>query len=389
MRILDYERDLFIKLVKKLPKEHQCVLYYNRLHPLKDEQYYFIVDMLKEKIKKYYNQEHISVKVLSCEEDVNILSEILLNSSKYDSLEKYMEHEKTKNNYRVLYLFGKNFYYGDNKELGLCYIKNSAKQDYEYALRELVVIEYNNDNYTESIIIINKLLNSTDKFILDYINLLLAQIYYYGNSEIEKDYKKALEHIKKSYTMRESKLLLAKMYYYGHEVERNYSKAFEIFSNLNSNKVALFYLGEMYRLGEGIQEDKVQAYNYYKKASEMGYSRAEYELAKLYLSGDGIEKDIDKAIYWLEKSAESSDEYAQYQLGLLYYYGEYEGTAIIQNREYAIELFSKSASSGCTEAKEFLDSLKKDTHMENTSVNNSKFGADASSKIIFHIDSAE
>ena len=386
--LLNHERDLMIQLVKNLPKEHQSVFYFNRLHSLKDEQYYFIVNLLKEKIEKYYKRGNTNfILATSCEEDVDILSEIIINSSSYDTIEKYVEHEIENNNFRITYLYGKELYYGNNKELGLEYIKNSAEHNYEYALYEIAEIEYGNNDYCKSMSILEKLLNSSNKFILDYTNSLMAQIYYYGCAEIQKDYKKAYNFVNKSLTMRESKILLAKMYYYGHEMKKDYNKAFEIFSSLNNHKVALYYMGEMYMMGRGVEQNYEKAYSYYQKSEKMGYSDAKYKLAELYLDGKGTERDIDKAIYWLEESSKNNNIYAQYTLGLMYYYGEY--AEIKKDKNYAIKLLKNSADNGCDEAKQFLDNLDRDINYESESIHNKEIDDGMFPNSIFHIDSSE
>ena len=111
------------------------------------------------------------------------------------------------------------------------------------------------------------------------------------------------------------------------------------------------YSEELYREGK-IRESFLCC----KKAANMGYKNAGYELGKKFYSGDGTEKNLEKAAFWflwaakrnhisalinlsemiikgeakiydsfirvLEKGAEENTPSACYYLGLMYYYGK-------------------------------------------------------------------
>ena len=68
--------------------------------------------------------------------------------------------------------------------------------------------------------------------------------------------------------------------------------------------------------------------------------------------------DEEKAIYWYEKASENGFSLAQYKLGLIYYYGEENGINIKKNSEYAIRLLKKAADSGVEDAKKELQKLQ-------------------------------
>ena len=58
---------------------------------------------------------------------------------------------------------------------------------------------------------------------------------------------------------------------------------------------------------------------WYQKAAEQGYARAQNNLGLCYKNGDGVEKDIKKAVEWYRKAAEQGDMYAQFNIAEIYY----------------------------------------------------------------------
>ena len=170
------------------------------------------------------------------------------------------------------------------------------------------------------------------------------------------------------------------MYYYGEGVEKDYSKAFKLyieyietspeFKLLNSifgnrkteNNQELKKAVEDNDLKEQISigkyffdkqrtQDYKKALEWYMKAAEQGYEKAQYMVRQIYfkiqdydnllkwckkgieqnqtdakytmglifLKGYGVEKNILKAKEWYEKAAEDNDASTQYQLGRLYF----------------------------------------------------------------------
>lgn len=61
-------------------------------------------------------------------------------------------------------------------------------------------------------------------------------------------------------------------------------------------------LGEMYDKGEGVTQDFKEAFKWYAKAAEQGNPRAQYLLGNMYLEGKGVNQDFGKAIEWFDKS---------------------------------------------------------------------------------------
>ena len=64
-----------------------------------------------------------------------------------------------------------------------------------------------------------------------------------------------------------------------------------------------------------------KAVEWYKKAAEQGYAKAQYNLGVMYDNGRGVDVNYKKAAEWYEKAAEQGLAEAQYNLGMLHYHG--------------------------------------------------------------------
>ena len=319
---LNYDKNYFGMLLKNFPYDHISRTYFNKLKTLKDDQYKQIAEIVKPKITKFYEQkqQYFSLDSVVNEEEVDILSEIIIESNEYNTMDDYLKIKlEQENDKRLLYMVGSIFYDGrgcpkDIQEGTNCLIE-SANQGYPYAIFKIAEIEYYKNKKIEALQKLNSLLNEKDEFLLKYVKNLLGKIYYYGAAEIKKDYEKAFKYFSESEKEITSKEHLGKCYYYGHSVEKNYQKALDIFKSIeNSSRLSQYYLGEMYRLGNCVSKNLEQAYIYYKKAAEKNYPQAQYQLGQAYLLGEGTSVDIEKAIFWFEKSAKEGSQDAQREL---------------------------------------------------------------------------
>jgi len=57
-------------------------------------------------------------------------------------------------------------------------------------------------------------------------------------------------------------------------------------------------------LSGNYRQDYNEAVQWYTKAAEQGYWRAQFELSMSYKEGKGVAKDDKEAVYWLTKSAD-------------------------------------------------------------------------------------
>ncbi len=65
-----------------------------------------------------------------------------------------------------------------------------------------------------------------------------------------------------------------------------------------------------------IEGEYNKAFDYYKKASELGDLEAHFKLAGLYQLGHGVEKDMGKSMYHLEEAAIGGHSHARHGIGL-------------------------------------------------------------------------
>lgn len=393
---LNYNKNMFGDLLKYFPKNHISITYFNKLKTLRVEQYNQMAENLKPKITKFFEQKqpYFSINNVESEEEVDILSEVIINSYEYQTMDDYLGVKLDKeNDKRLLYMVGCMFYEGrgcqKDKQEGINWITKSAEQGYPYAIYKIAEIEHYRNNDIKAVEKLNSLLDEKDEKLLEKVKNLLGKIYYYGSNEIKKDHKKAFDYFCQSEREISSKEHIGKSYFYGYGVEKNYQKAFEVFKDIeNNSRLALFYLGEMYRLGCGVSTNFEQAYNYYKKSAEKNYPQAQYHLGQAYLLGEGITADVEKALFWFEKSAQYEYRYAMYVLGMLYYYGKNEGYNIPENKELAIKWFEKAIKEGSKDAKRELEKIQSGSHYFEKA-NDNENNSDIISDVLRHIDNAD
>jgi len=119
------------------------------------------------------------------------------------------------------------------------------------------------------------------------------------------------------------------------------------------------------------KENYTTAFKWFEKASILGCSQAQCQLANMYFNGQGTDENVSKAVEWYTKAAEQEYDYAQYKLGLIYLYG-YSGE---KNIVKAVEWLTKAAEQGNTDAQDVLKSIETiqgtDTTTQNTDNSNS------------------
>ncbi|MBP5419901.1 MAG: SEL1-like repeat protein [Bacteroidales bacterium] len=188
---------------------------------------------------------------------------------------------------------------------------------------------------------------------------------------VENDYQKAVEWYTKAAEQgyADAQLKLGVCYELSRGVERDYQKAVALFKKAAEQGYARaqYKLGECYYLGKQdyrlvvktpilkthgfyinysepktnqvVEQDYQKAVEWYTKAAEQGYARAQYNLGDCYKNGRGVEQDYQKAVEWYTKAAEQGDETAQCNLGNCYKNGQ----GVEQNYQKAVEWFTKAA----------------------------------------------
>ena len=95
-------------------------------------------------------------------------------------------------------------------------------------------------------------------------------------------------------------------------------------------------------IGDGwhrLGDDK-KAAEWFRRAAQQGFARAQYNLGVLYTNGDGVPQDPSQAAQWFRRAADQEDAKAQYNLGLLYA----KGVGVPQDYREAYVWFTLAAA---------------------------------------------
>ena len=106
--------------------------------------------------------------------------------------------------------------------------------------------------------------------------------------------------------------------------------------------IAQFNLGIMYYQGQGVAQDYAEAARWYRKAAELGVTKAQFNLGVMYARGRGVALDYAESARWYRKAAEQGDVSAQFNLGVMYH----QGQGVAQDYAEAIRWISKAAEQG-------------------------------------------
>ena len=109
---------------------------------------------------------------------------------------------------------------------------------------------------------------------------------------------------------------------------------------------AQYNIGVLYNNGYGVSQDYNKAYEWYKKAANQGYSAAQYNIGVLYNNGYGVSQDYNKAYEWCKKAAAQGYSAAQSGIGVLHNNGQ----GVSQDYNKAYEWYKKAADQGYSAA---------------------------------------
>lgn len=117
---------------------------------------------------------------------------------------------------------------------------------------------------------------------------------------------------------------------------------------------AMRNLGHLYRWGQGVTQNVDTAMDWYRRAAEAGFDRAQTNLAAIYLQGDGgVPVNYDEALKWFAAAARQGNPVAQYNLGLMYELG----LGVDKSEALALGWYNNAAKAGQPEALERLSQL--------------------------------
>ena len=73
----------------------------------------------------------------------------------------------------------------------------------------------------------------------------------------------------------------------------------------------------VYEYGRGVEQSDEKAVEWYLKAAEQGFARAQNNLGVMYANGTGVEQSYEKAAEWVLKAADQGFEDAMVVLNRL------------------------------------------------------------------------
>ncbi|MFN0291580.1 tetratricopeptide repeat protein [Pedobacter helvus] len=115
------------------------------------------------------------------------------------------------------------------------------------------------------------------------------------------------------------------------------------------NVMAMMLIGRLYSTNLGffdVKQDHVMAMNWYKKAADLGFAPAQYEVGNCYYFGNGVEKNYVEALKWYHLAANKGNAQAMKRIADCYF------MALGMERDVrtAYNWFLKSANNGESEA---------------------------------------
>ncbi|MEY2342211.1 tetratricopeptide repeat protein [Acidithiobacillus sp. IBUN Pt1247-S3] len=114
-------------------------------------------------------------------------------------------------------------------------------------------------------------------------------------------------------------------------------------------------IGTRCAMGDGVPKNYALAAQWFQKAADHGYGKAEYNLGMQYYFGQGLKQDYAQAAYWWQRAAEQNVASAQYNLGNLYY----QGLGVKQDFQTAAHWWRMASEHGIPQAKDNLAVLAK------------------------------
>ncbi len=223
---------------------------------------------------------------------------------------------------------------GDSDNETIQLLIESAEQNYEKAIIEIIKLYNEKDEYKHRI-------ELKENYIL-HCNLGIA---YDEGKLVTQDYEKAFYWISKAAEQKYPRAInsLGVCYMEGLGVEKNLEKAYHLFTEAAElgNEGAYANLGRLYYNGEYVDENKDLAFTYYEKAAKLNSQHGKYMLGLCYLNGYGTTIDKEQAVYYLIQASEEGHEKAHSKLGE--YYNE------LKDYYQAGEYYRRSAESGNAE----------------------------------------
>ena len=103
-----------------------------------------------------------------------------------------------------------------------------------------------------------------------------------------------------------------------------------------------------------LKDDK-EAVKWYRKAAELEYAGAMFNLGNIYANGEGVTQDFTEAVKWYRKAAELGNAGAMEDLGVMYKFGR----GVIEDDVEAYAWINVAAAKGRKQAAAGRDVIEK------------------------------
>lgn len=242
-----------------------------------------------------------------------------------------------------------------DKSLGLKLLESSANREDPEAL--YLLAKYKIEAGVEAGILFPMIKKAAENNVVDAFELIGACYEIGKGTPQNKDaavqyYKKAAEA-----GVLSTQLRLADYYLNGTIVNHDIWQAIYWYKKAaaQNNPYALFMLGTFADQGIGENINKKKALKYFIKSAQLGFARAQYNIAQYYSQGIvSGEESPGLAYYWYRKAALQDDPKAQKEMGFHYLMGQ----GVEQNYTYGLDWLTLSEKNGDPEAKSFMDEIQ-------------------------------
>lgn len=186
----------------------------------------------------------------------------------------------------------------------------------------------------------------------------LGDMYFFGRGGLSQSYLDALSWYLKAAQQDwpDAQYRLGFMYEKGIGTGKDVAKAVQLYHSAAEHGYpeAQNLMGILYSTGaDGVTEDDKQALDWFQKAADQGFAKAEKNLGDMYFFGHGIDKDFAQALTWYGKAADQQFADAQFRLGFMYE----KGLGVDPNNQTAIDQYTKAVRNGSVDAQRALDRL--------------------------------
>jgi len=179
---------------------------------------------------------------------------------------------------------------------------------------------------------------------------MLANLYYFGEFGVKKDYVKSKRYHEILAKKGEAEALcsLGYMYEYGLGTKIDYTKAIDCYTKAadKGNYVAKYNLACSYFDGRIVERDYKKSYDYLVDAVKANYAPAKYSLGYMYYTGRGVDVDLNKAKELFLDAAKQNENQSLYMLAYMYNLGK----GVEVDHKKAIEYYELSAKHGNADA---------------------------------------